>query len=137
MRVHIRAEVDQTEPGALEHHCDEILADVVEITLHRTQYHRAQRLGARFHQLGTNDIQARLHRLRRHQHLGHEQDTGAELPTHLVQGGDHAVVEDGVDVSAGCNLGRHQLSNALLVVPHDRIIDSKHGHWPLLFPATD
>ena len=67
------------EARALEHHRDEVLADVVDVALDGADHDLADALGSRLGQQRSEDRHARLHGVRREQHLGHEQDPVAEV----------------------------------------------------------
>ncbi len=58
------------EAGALEHHGDQILADVVQISLHRAHRGNTRRFDLFLHQSGTDQFHTRLHRPRGDQDLG-------------------------------------------------------------------
>src|SRR6202030_2104793 len=66
-------EIDDLESSALEHHRDQVLADVVNVPLDRPDDDLADRLDTGFRQQGAQDFHATLHGVRRQQHLGHEQ----------------------------------------------------------------
>jgi hypothetical protein len=60
-----------------------------------------------------SSLQAGLHGLGGHEHLGHEQLAGGKAFAHLVHGADQPVVQDRPDVRAGVDfrlgLGRYRL----------------------------
>ena len=41
LRCDIHAQIDDDEPGSLQHHPDQVLADIVQVALHRAEHHRA------------------------------------------------------------------------------------------------
>ena len=92
--VGVDAEVDDLEAGALEHHPDEVLADVVDVALDRPDDDLADRLGAGLGEQRAKDLHAGLHRVRGEQDLGHEQDAVAEVDADDLHAGHERVVED-------------------------------------------
>ena len=92
--VGVDAQVDDLEAGALEHHPDQVLADVVDVALDRPDDHLADRLGARLGQQRPQDLHARLHGVGGQQDLGHEQDAVAEVDADDLHAGHERVVED-------------------------------------------
>ena len=92
--VGVDAEVDDLEAGALEHHPDEVLADVVDVALDRADDDLADRLGAGLGEQRAEDLHAGLHRVGREEDLGHEQDAVAEVDADDLHAGDERVVED-------------------------------------------
>jgi hypothetical protein len=54
--------------------------------------------------VGLEDLQAGLHGLGGHEHLGHEELAGAEAFAHLVHGADQPVVQNRADVRAAVQL---------------------------------
>ena len=75
----VHAEIDHLEAGAFHHHRHEVLADVVDVALHRADDHRADRLRAGLGEERTQQRHAGLHRVGGEQHLGHEEDAVAEV----------------------------------------------------------
>ena len=45
LRCHLHTQVDHVEPGALQHDVDQVLADVVDVALHRAHHERADGFG--------------------------------------------------------------------------------------------
>ena len=90
----VDAEVDDLEPGALEHHRHEVLADVVDVALHGADHDLADALGAGLGQQRSKDRHARLHRVRGQQHLRNEQDAVAEVDADDAHALDQRVVQD-------------------------------------------
>ena len=82
------------EAGALEHHPDEVLADVVDVALDRADDDLADRLGAGLGEERPQDRHAGLHRVGGEEDLGHEQDAVAEVDADDLHAGDERVVED-------------------------------------------
>ena len=84
LRGHHHAEIDHLEIVALEHHADDVLADVVDVALDRRHHDRALRLagvaGARLLLLDVRDEMADrlLHHARRLDHLRQEHLARAE-----------------------------------------------------------
>ena len=87
-------EVEHLEPGALEHHADEVLADVVDVALDGADHDLADRLGAGLGEERPQDRHAGLHRVRGEQHLGDEQDPVAEVDADDLHAGNQRVVEN-------------------------------------------
>ena len=92
--VGVDAEVEHLEPGAFEHHRDEVLADVVDVALDRADDDLADRLRAGLGEQRPQDRHAGLHRVRGEQHLGDEQDPVAEVDADDPHALDERVVED-------------------------------------------
>ncbi len=69
---HVRAQIHHAEVGALPHHRDEVLADVVQVALHRADDGGVLRLDPRLDQQRFQNRHALLHGARRNQHLRHE-----------------------------------------------------------------
>ena len=92
--VGVDAEVEDLEAGALEHHPDEVLADVVDVALDRPDDDLADRLRAGLGEQRPEDLHAGLHRVRGEQDLGHEQDAVAEVDADDPHARDERVVED-------------------------------------------
>ena len=75
----VDAEVDHLEAGALHHHRDQVLADVVDVALDRADHHLADRRRPGLGEQRAQDRHAALHRVGGEQHLGHEQDAVAKV----------------------------------------------------------
>ena len=86
-------EVDDFEAGTLEHHRRQVLADVVDVALHRADDHLADRFCAGLGQQRPQNGHAGLHRVGRQQHLGDEQDAVAEVDADDPHPLDQRVVE--------------------------------------------
>jgi hypothetical protein len=63
----------------LEHHRDEVLADVVDVALDGADHDLAHPLGVRLGEQRPQDLHPRLHRIRGKEDLGHEEDPVAEV----------------------------------------------------------
>ena len=92
--VGVDAEVEHLEAGALEHHRDEVLADVVDVALHGADHDLADRLHAGLGEQRPQDRHARLHRVGGEQHLGHEEDAVAEVDADDAHPLDERLVQD-------------------------------------------
>ena len=92
--VGVDAEVEHLEPGALEHHPDEVLPDVVDVALDRADDDRADRLGTGLGEEGAKNRHAGLHRVGREQYLRHEEDAVAEVDADDAHTLDEGLVED-------------------------------------------
>ena len=86
--------VHDLEAGALHHHADQVLADVVDVTLDGADDHLAHRLGACLRQQRPQDSHAALHGVRGEQHLGHEQDPVAKVDADDGHAAHQGVVQD-------------------------------------------
>ncbi len=75
----VDAEIDDLEAGALEHHRDEILADVVNVAFDGSDDNFADRLHTGFRQQRAQDFHSALHRVRGQQDLRNEQDAVAKI----------------------------------------------------------
>ena len=82
LHVGVDAQVGHLEPGALQHHGHQVLADVVDVALDGSDDHAADGLGPGLGQKRAQDGHARLHGVGGQQHLGHEQDAVAEVDAH-------------------------------------------------------
>ena len=91
--VGVDPEVDHLEAGALQHHRHQVLADVVDVALHRPDHDLADRLGPGLGQQRTQDGHPRLHGVGRQQDLGHEEDAIAEVDAHDAHPLDQGLVE--------------------------------------------
>ena len=92
--VGVDPEVDDLEAGALEHHPDEVLADVVDVALDRPDDDLADGLRAGLGEQRAEDLHAGLHRVGGEQDLRHEQDAVAEVDADDLHARDQRVVED-------------------------------------------
>ncbi len=75
----VDAEIDHLEAGALEHHADEVLADVVHVALDRADDDLADGRDIGFGQDRAQNLHAAFHGVGGKQHLGNEQDAIAEI----------------------------------------------------------
>src|SRR5437870_9872016 len=91
-RVH--AEVEDLEPGALEHDHAQVLADVVDVALHGADDIAPYRLCAGLRDERAQDHQRALHRAGGDQHLGDEEVAFLEAAADLLQGGDQGLEQD-------------------------------------------
>ena len=92
--VGVDPEVDDLEAGALEHHRDEVLADVVDVALDGADHDLADRLGPGLGEQRAQDLHAGLHRVGGEQDLRHEEDAVAEVDADDPHALDEGVVED-------------------------------------------
>src|SRR5262245_42003765 len=92
--VRVDPEVDDLEPGTLEHHPDEVLADVVDVALDGPDHDLADGLRAGLGEQRPENLHAGLHRVRREQDLRHEQDAVPEVDPDDLHARDERVVED-------------------------------------------
>ena len=133
VRLRVHAEIVNHEPGAPQHHDAQVLADVVQVALHRTHHDRAYGLDPRLREYGLDVGHARLHCPRRHQHLGHEDYVVPELDAHHRHPCDEAVVHDDVR-------GKPVLQRLLRqpidlhVLPGDELVGDFLHHWVGLVP---
>src|SRR5690606_4653735 len=98
--VGVDPQIDDLEPGPLEHHPHEVLADVVDVALDRSDDDFADRRGAGLGEQGAEDGHARLHGVRRQEHLGDEEDPVAEVDAHDAHPLHQGLVEDAVGIPA-------------------------------------
>ena len=94
LRRHLDPQVDDVEPVVAEDDLDEVLADVVDVTLHSGEEDLPLR-GARgfLHEL-LQVGDPGFHHLGRLQHLGHDQFVVAEEPANLVHASHQGAVDD-------------------------------------------
>ncbi len=92
--VRVDPEVEDLEAGALEHHPDEVLADVVDIALDGPDDDLPDRLGAGLGEERPKDLHAGLHRVGGEQDLGHEQDAVPEVDADDLHARDEGIVEN-------------------------------------------
>ena len=72
LRRAVDAEVDDADTRTLDHHFDEVFADVVQIALDGADDRRADRFNARICQCGFENRKRRVHRARRNKNFGNE-----------------------------------------------------------------
>ncbi|ESY73500.1 hypothetical protein X743_11370 [Mesorhizobium sp. LNHC252B00] len=75
----VDAEVDDVEAGALHHHADKVLANVVDVALDGADHHLALLRRAGGGEQRTQDEHPGLHGVGRQQHFGNEQDAVAKI----------------------------------------------------------
>ena len=92
--VGVDPEIEDLEAGALEHHRDEVLADVVDVALHGADHDLADRLDAGLGEQRAQDRHAGLHRVGGEEHLGHEEDAVAEVDADDAHALDERLVQD-------------------------------------------
>lgn len=131
--VDVGSEIYDPETRTLEHHSDKVLADVVKVPLHGPDHDRALGLGPGLGEDRPQHLHARLHGVRRHQHLGDEEHAFAELTPDLVHGRDHPLVKDVRRLGPRAQLGLDQLGGSLLVVRDHGLVDVLNTHRRLLF----
>ena len=96
----VHAEVDDLDVGALPHHPDEVLADVVEVALDRADDRRVRRLEAGLREERLEQQEALLHGPGRDQHLGDEDLVALEALADDRHARDEAVLDDPARVLA-------------------------------------
>jgi len=84
------------EASPLQHHGDQILADVVQVAFDCSDGYLPRGLDLGFHQTGLEEFQTRLHGAGGDQHLRHEKVAVLEAPADFVHGGDQRLVENGM-----------------------------------------
>ena len=145
----VDAEIEHFEAGALHHHADEILADVVDVALDGADHHLAHFRRAGRREKGAQDRHAGLHRIGGHQHFRHKQNAVAEVDADDPHAFDQRLGQDVVRRPAAVEQNAHTLHDLLLeavveVVVHlrDEFVVAKgfkvefvFGHWRL-FPLN-
>ena len=86
---HIHPQIVNLESAALEQCGNQVLANVVEISLHGPDHYRAGRFGAARRQHRPHQRQHRFHRPPGQQKLGDEVFSGFKPAPHLVHGRNH------------------------------------------------
>ena len=127
LRIHVDAQVHYLEPGSLHHHRHQVLADVVDIALHRPDDERADLRRAGLYQQRAQDLHAGLHRLGGHEHFGHEEYPVAEVRTYDVHAGHERPGQNLVGRQAapqqfldrGHNFGRQSIVQVVLDLQDD------------------
>ena len=89
----VDAQVDDLEARAFEHHGHQVLADVVDVALHRADDDLADRLDAGLGEQRAQDLHAALHGVGGEQHLGDEQDAVAEVDADDAHAFDERLVQ--------------------------------------------
>ena len=103
--IHVDAEVDDLEARALEHHRDEVLADVVQVALRPCRSRPGRSTRRLIDQVRPQELERGLHRVRRDEHLGNE---------------DLALLEQLADVAHR----RHQARPASRLVDGDAVLEA-------------
>ena len=105
--VGVDAEVHDLEACPLQHHRDEVLADVVDVALDGADDDLADPRRAGLGEQRPQDRHPGLHRVRSEENLGHEQDAVAEVDADDAHPLDERVVEHAVRATshgrAGCS----------------------------------
>ena len=107
-------DVDHLETGALHHHRDKVLADVVDVALDRADHHLADLGRAGLGQQRPQDRHAALHRVGREQDLGHEEDAVAEVDPDDPHALDQGLGQDPVRLPAALEQDVDALHDLLL-----------------------
>ena len=93
-RLDVAAKVDHAEAVVLQQHLDDVLADVVDIALHRGHCDgvRSHAVVGGIAHARLDHVESHLHRLGRSHQLGKEELPFVELlPHHIKRGNEHAV----------------------------------------------
>src|SRR4051812_32051997 len=131
--VRVDSEVEHLETGALEHHPDQVLADVVDVALDGPDDDLADRLGTRLGEERAEDGHAGLHRVGGKEDLGDEQDAVAEVDADDLHPRDESVVEDlggspaaaQQDVGALDDLGGHAVVEVVVDLLGELIVGER------------
>ena len=91
---HPGAEVDDREAGALQHHADEVLADVVQVALDGADHDGAHAGLLAGRHVRAQEVEAGLHHPGAEQHLGDEDLGLAHALAHHLHAGQQGLVED-------------------------------------------
>src|SRR5690554_896473 len=94
VRAGVDPQINDFEARALHHHGDQVLADIVDVALDGADHHRADLRRAGFDKQRAQHRHTGLHRLGRHQHFRHKQDTIPEVDANDVHRGDKALVHN-------------------------------------------
>ena len=86
--LHVDAEVDDGEPGPVEHERDQALADVVDVALDGADHDCPAPAGGFADEVRRDDVHRRLHRVGRHEDLGDEELAGRHLGAGFVHRAD-------------------------------------------------
>ena len=78
----VNSQVDDFETSALQHHCHQVFADVVNVALHGADNNFANRLCAGLGKQRTQDIHSGFHCVCSKKHLRHEQNAVTEIDAH-------------------------------------------------------
>ena len=90
----IDAQVDDLVAGGLDHHDNQVLADVVQVTGNGAHGHLANLGSVVASQVGLQNLNALLHGLGSNQHLGNEDLVSLELVADDCHGVNHALVQN-------------------------------------------
>ncbi len=93
-RRRVDAEIDDFEPGALQHNRHEIFADVVHVAFDGAEHDTADGLHAAAEQMWLENIHRRVHHTRRLQHLGKVHFPAAHLLSDHGHPGNQTVIEN-------------------------------------------
>ena len=110
----VDADVEHLEAGALHHHADEVLADVVDVALDGADHHLAHLRRAGGDQQRAQDRHSRLHRVGGHQHFRHEQDAVAEIDADDAHALDQRLGQHVVGRPAAVQQDAHAVLDLLL-----------------------
>ena len=117
LRRHVLAQVQHPEAVALQQDLHDVLADVVNVPLHRGQHDLGGTVALRGGQILLQDLEGLLRRLGAHEQLGQEELALLKGLAHLVQGGDQLAVDDVENFSPALGqffrLGRRRFFEAL------------------------
>src|SRR5699024_7771406 len=94
IRAHVNTHIADLESGSLEHHADQILADVVQISLHSSDHCPSHRFVARFHKLLFQDRKPRVHRAGGYQDFRNEDFIVLKLCSHDHHAGQKPFIQD-------------------------------------------
>ncbi len=78
----IDTQIKYLKSGTLEHHPNQILTNIMNIALHRTDNDFPNGLGTGLSQQRSKNSHTAFHCVRRHQHLRDEQNTVSKIDTH-------------------------------------------------------
>ena len=90
----VDAQVDDLVAGGLDHHDNQVLADVVQVAGNGAHGHLADLGGVVAGQVRLQNLNALLHGLGGDQHFGNEDFVLLELVAHDAHGVDHALVQN-------------------------------------------
>src|SRR5579872_830878 len=93
LRRYLHAEVDDVETGPLEHDVHEVLADVVDVALHRPHHEGPDGLDAGLGEERAEDLERPRHGLAGDEHLGDEEVPPLEACPDLLERGDERLEE--------------------------------------------
>jgi hypothetical protein len=132
---HVPAQVDHLEAGAFEHHRHQVLADVVQVALGGADHHHPQVLtgAARLGDERLEQIEPRVHRPRREQHLGDVVLVAPELLADHVHAGNQPAEDQVLRVHREGQPFMRLLGDRVLVAQdegarHHRIVEALVGH---------